>query len=540
MSENALNSWSPGGEAPAFAGEALLTALEQVRRPMHLVRQGASGPVGIAYGGEVARTTAAAGAYPCLGSLPPLYPEWLGDRSFLSAHGVRFPYIAGAMANGIASARLVIAMAGQRMLAFFGAGGLDLDAVARGIDEIQGALGSGSEAAPAWGSNLIFSPNEPALEAAVAELYLERGVRRVSASAYMQLTPAVVRYACAGLTEGPDGEVKRANHLFAKISRPEVARLFMAPAPPAMLSALVDQGKLTREEAALAARVPLAGDVTLEADSGGHTDNRPLTVMLPVIQTLRDELRATHEFRAPIRVGAAGGLGTPGAVAAAFALGADYVLTGTVNQACVEAGISPAAREMLARADAADMVMAPSPDMFEMGVKVQVLRRGTLFAQRASLLAETHAAFQSLDELSPKLRQRLEKEVFQAPLDEIWQQTRDFFQQRNPAELARAEQQPRHRMALLFRWYLGKSSRWAIEGLPERRLDYQIWCGPAMGSFNSWVAESFLQPPEQRSVVQVALNLLEGAAVITRAQQARSYGVDVPREAFDFRPRPLG
>jgi len=537
MSENALNSWSPGGEAPAFAGEALLTALEQVRRPMHLVRQGEAGPVGVGYGGEVAH--AGAGSYPCLGTLPPLYPEWLGDRSFLTAHGVRFPYIAGAMANGIASARLVIAMAGQRLLAFFGAGGLGFDEVVKGLDEIQGALGVGGDA-PAWGSNLIFSPNEPELEAAVADLYLERGVRRVSASAYMKLTPAVVRYACAGLTEGPDGEVARANHLFAKISRPEVARLFMAPAPPAILSALVEQGKLTREEADLAARVPLAGDVTLEADSGGHTDNRPLTVLLPVIQALRDELRAAHGFTAPIRVGAAGGLGTPGAVAAAFALGADYVLTGTVNQACVEAGIAPAARELLAQADAADVVMAPSPDMFEMGVKVQVLRRGTLFAQRATLLAETHAAHQSLDELSPELRQRLEQEVFQAPLDEIWEQTRDFFQQRNPAEVARAEENPRHRMALVFRWYLGKSSRWAIEGLEQRRLDYQIWCGPAMGSFNSWVEDSFLQDPAQRSVVQVALNLLEGAAVITRTQQARSYGVGVPREAFDFRPRPLG
>ena len=35
--------------------------------------------------------------------LPPLYPEWLGGRSFTEAHGLRFPYVAGAMANGIAT-----------------------------------------------------------------------------------------------------------------------------------------------------------------------------------------------------------------------------------------------------------------------------------------------------------------------------------------------------------------------------------------------------------------------------------------------------
>ena len=40
-------------------------------------------------------------------------------------------------------------------------------------------------------------------------------------------------------------------------------------------------------------------------------------------------------------------------------------------------------------------------------------------------------------------------------------------------------------------------------------------------------------------MVQIARNLLEGAAVITRAQQLRSYGVAVPSSAFDYRPRPL-
>lgn len=60
-----------------------------------------------------------------------------------------------------------------------------------------------------------------------------------------------------------------------------------------------------------------------------------------------------------------------------------------------------------------------------------------------------------------------------------------------------------------------------------------------MGGFNRWVEGSFLEAPEGRSVAQVALNLLEGAAVVTRAQQLRSYGVPVPAAAFDFRPRPL-
>ena len=59
-------------------------------------------------------------------------------------------------------------------------------------------------------------------------------------------------------------------------------------------------------------------------------------------------------------------------------------------------------------------------------------------------------------------------------------------------------------MALLFRAYLGQSSKWAIHGVPERKLDYQIWCGPAMGAFNDWVKGSFLEDPSRRSVAQMA------------------------------------
>ncbi len=105
--------------------------------------------------------------------------------------------------------------------------------------------------------------------------------------------------------------------------------------------------------------------------------------------------------------------------------------------------------------------------------------------------------------------------------------------------MERAEADPKHRMALVFRSYLGLSSRWAIAGQDDRRSDYQIWCGPAMGAFNSWVRGSFLEEPASRSAVQVARNLVEGAAAVTRAQQLRTFGLAVPPSAFDYRPRPL-
>ncbi|MET8129190.1 PfaD family polyunsaturated fatty acid/polyketide biosynthesis protein [Streptomyces sp. NPDC005065] len=489
--------------------------------------------MGLGFGGAVSWVDAS--GYDVLGTLPPLYPEWLGDRSFGEVHGVRFPYVAGEMANGIATSRLVIAMARAEMLAFFGAAGLGLSRVEQAVDELSAALVDRLN----WGVNLIHSPAEPALETKVADLLIRSGVPKVSASAFMRLTPAVVRCAAAGLRVDATGQVVRARHLFAKVSRPEVAEQFMSPAPVELLRVLVERGELTEDEGRLACRVPVAQDVTVEADSGGHTDNRPLVSLLPVILAQRDQLSLRYGYTRPIRVGAAGGLGTPTGVAAAFGLGAAYVVTGSVNQATVEAGLSDDAKAMLAQAGVADVAMAPAADMFELGVKLQVLKQGTMFAARAARLYELYRTYESLEDIPAATRDRLERQILGLPVSDVWAQTAAFWAGRDPAELTRAEQDPKHRMALVFRWYLGKSSRWAIDGEVARRADYQIWCGPAMGAFNRWAAGSFLAEPGQRSVVQIARNLLEGAAVVSRAQQLRTYGIPLSHGAFQFTPRRL-
>jgi PfaD family protein len=284
----------------------------------------------------------------------------------------------------------------------------------------------------------------------------------------------------------------------------------------------------------------VAEDFTIESDSGGHTDNRPLAPLFSAMQTTRDGVATARGYSRPIRLGAAGGIGTPQAVASAFALGAAYVLTGTVNEACVESGLDAEGKEMLAVADLADVTMAPAADMFELGIELQVLKRGTMFAPRAKTLYELYRSYNSLESIPAEETEDLEKKILGMTVADSWASTRAFWMERDPQQVAKAEADPRHKMALTFRGYLGLSSRWAIEGRSERRMDYQIWCGPAMGAFNAWTAGSFLADPLQRTVGQVALNLLEGAAAVTRAQQLRTCGVPVPAAAFDFRPRPLG
>jgi PfaD family protein len=503
-------------------------AVSRLGRPLFVLERG--GAWALAHEGTVGSEPGT--GLPVLASVGPLLPESLGASGFRAEHDLRCAYLTGAMAGGIGSVEIVEAMARAGLMGFFGAAGLDPGVVEAAIDR----LGTGLGTLP-WGANLIHSPQEPRLEEAIAGLYLRRGVRRVEASAYLGLTLPIVRYRVAGLSADPSGRVVARNHVFAKVSRLEIARQFLSPPPPALLAQLVARGDIGSEQARMAARVPMAQDVTVEADSGGHTDNRPALTLLPGMLALRDRMQTEHGYDVPLRIGAAGGLGTPHAVAAAFGMGVDYVLTGSINQGCREAGTSDTVRRMLADADQTDVAMAPAADMFEMGVQLQVLKRGTMFPMRARRLYELHRAHAGIDELPPAARESLEQTVFRAPLEAIWAQTEEYWRARDPDQLERAQREPRHRMALLFRWYLGMSSRWANAGEPGRETDYQVWCGPAMGAFNEWVRGSHLEDWRERRVVDVANNLLLGAAILRRVGALRDQGLELPSAAIDLRPR---
>src|SRR5262249_3473842 len=139
--------------------------------------------------------------------------------------------------------------------------------------------------------NLIHSPNEPAHEMATAELLLKRGVPLVEASAYLDLTPAIVRYRVAGFRSNHP-----TNRVIAKVSRVEVATKFLPLPPQRLVRELVAAGHVTAQQAEHASQFPVADDLTVEADSGGHTDNRPAITLLPTMLALRDRLQAQFNY----------------------------------------------------------------------------------------------------------------------------------------------------------------------------------------------------------------------------------------------------
>nr|WP_224982324.1 PfaD family polyunsaturated fatty acid/polyketide biosynthesis protein [Geomonas agri] len=502
---------------------SLRDALRAVRHPLYLVQRD---------GALVPELGGSGSVNSCVGYAPACLPENLGDPSFCREIGIRFPYLGGSMAKGISSAAMAEELGRAGMLGFFGAAGLPISTVSDTADRLKQSLGD-----IPYGFNLIHSPHEPELEKELAELYIRKDVRIIEASAFLALTLPLVRYRLHGIKRAADGSIVTPNRIIAKVSREELAAKFFAPAPEKLLRALVENGSITAEQAELAAHVPLAQDVTAEADSGGHTDNRPAMALFPTINSLAARLERQYDYDCKLRVGLGGGVSTPASAAAAFAMGAAYIMTGSVNQACVESGTSDTVRSMLAGTRQADVTMAPAADMFEMGVTVQVLKRGTMFPMRAAKLYELYRAYGSMDEIPAPEREKLEKTMFLAPLEEIWRGTREYFLKRDPSQVERSERDPKHKMALVFRWYLGMGAHWAKDGIENRKMDYQVWCGPAMGAFNEWAAGSFLEAAAERKIVTVALNILQGAAHLTRANFLRSQGIELRLE--EIAPQPL-
>lgn len=522
--------WKGSLDSISFEQTAIKEKLKVLDKPCYILK--VAGKIGVTNEGYLyPAENGTTAQVELLTSVAPICIQQLGDPNFLSFHGVKYAYVTGAMAGGIASEEMVIALGKEKILSSFGAGGLPPERLESAINRIQQALPHGP-----YAFNLIHSPNELAIERRAVELYLKHQVRTVEASAFLDLTSNIVYYRVAGLSLNDANQIEIKNKVIAKISRREVASKFLQPAPARIIKELLEQGLITQLQAKLAAKVPMADDITVEADSGGHTDNRPLVCLLPSIIALRDEIQAQYHYEQPIRIGVAGGIATPQSALAAFMMGAAYVMTGSINQSCIESGACEHTKQLLAQAEMADVMMAPAADMFEMGVKLQVLKRGTLFPMRAQKLYELYRTYDSIEEIPFAEKEKLEKQIFRRTIAEVWEGTAAYLSQKNPEKLGKAVNNPKLKMALIFRWYLGLSSRWSSSGEKGREVDYQIWCGPAMGSFNDWVRGSYLAEPNNRRVVDVAYHIMTGAAFLYRIQNLKMQGVQITEYYSQYRP----
>jgi trans-AT polyketide synthase, acyltransferase and oxidoreductase domains len=444
-------------------------------------------------------------------------PLSLGSSGFKSDYHLKYAYVTGGMYRGVASQAIVVKMGKAGMMGFFGAGGLELSQIKAAINYIQKELSGGE----AYGMNLVHNVNEPEVEEKTVDLFLASGVRNVEAAAFINITPALVKYHATGLTRDQSGKVITFNKIIAKVSRPEVAEAFLSPAPERILTKLLAEKKITPEEAELSKEIPVADDICVEADSGGHTDGGVAYALMPAMIKLRDEMMEKYHYDKKVRLGAAGGIGTPEAAAAAFILGADFILTGSINQCTVEANTSDAAKDLLQQMNVQDTEYAPAGDMFELGAKVQVLKKGLFFPARANKLYDLYRQYNSLDEIDEKTKTQIQEKYFKRSFEKVYEDVKSFYPK---PEIEKAERNPKHKMALIFRWYFGYSSRLALNGSEENRVDYQVHCGPSLGAFNQWVKGTNWENWRNRHVDEIGKRIMDETAVLLNERFHRFAG----------------
>jgi trans-AT polyketide synthase/acyltransferase/oxidoreductase domain-containing protein len=451
--------------------------------------------------------------------------ESLGSAEFRRDYGIKYAYVVGAMYRGIASKEMVTNLGRAGLIGYLGTGGMSLAEVERSIRFIQTELTSRQT----YGMNLLSTPGAPELEDRMVDLLLRSGIRFVEAAAYLHITPALVRFRAKGLRRLADGTIEARTRILAKISRPEIAAAFMRPPPPAIVRKLLEAGSITAEEADAARELPVSEDICVEADSGGHTDGGVAYTLMPAMLALKNETMTRFGYARQIRMGAAGGIGSPHAAAAAFIMGADFILTGSINQCTVEAGTSEAVKDLLQNANVQDTDYAPAGDMFEVGAKAQVLKKGLLFPARATKLYELYQRCSCLDEIDEHTRRHIQENYFKRSFEAVWEETKAHYGG-DTRKVLDALKNPKRKMAAVFKWYFAHSARLALEGSSDQLGDYQIHCGPAMGAFNQWVKGTELESWRNRRVAEIAEHIMQATAELLN-RRFREMTIDDARRA---------
>ena len=442
-------------------------------------------------------------------------PQQLGADSFRRRYGIKYAYLTGGMYKGIASKELVVAVARSGFLAFLGAGGMALNEIESNIQFIQKKLSPGQ----VYGMNLVCDVNNPKIEMDTVALFIEKGITCIEASAFMLVTPALVYYRLSGLRRNCDGTIDCLHKIIAKVSHPEVARAFLTPPPADIVRKLLDRNQITQEQADMSAHIAMSYDICVEADSGGHTNQGIPTVIFPAIQSLMHQITETYKYDHAIHIGLAGGIGTPQAAVAAFMMGADFVLTGSINQCTIEAGTSDSVKDLLQDINVQDTDYAPAGDMFELGARVQVLKKGVFFPSRANKLFMLYNHYDCLEDIPDRIRIQIEQKYFQKTFSAVWGEVKDYYQKAGrQATLEKAFSNPKHKMALVFKWYFAYSGRLAVTGDEKNRVDFQIHTGPALGAFNQWVKGTELESWRNRHVDLIAEKLMHETAFLLSDQ----------------------
>ncbi len=421
----------------------------------------------------------------------------LGSNDFKKAYQLDYAYVVDSMDHGISSKTMVENLAKKGMLSFLSTNGRALSEISDDLKYLSKAL----ESIPTlYGINISYQHSDDERLNKLIELAYLYQIKVIEYTGRYQIPDKLIEYRLRE-TEKGSGQL---NNLFVKASSMDIIDRFLEPVPEKILTQLYQKAKITKEVMLEATHTPLANALCIATDSGSETMHDSFGVLLPYVRQKVAILNQKHQYREDVFVGV-GGVGIPDAIASAFLIGVDFVLSHSINYCTVEAEIAPFSKKLLVEATILDTCFAPNKDfLFESNQKIQLLKKGILFPGRAMQLYDIFKRYKSINDVDSHTLISLENKMYGQDLETVWDNIAQELIAENKAELIeKAKLNPRYHMYLLFMHYYDRSLNAAIKGEESNRLNFQLHCNPVLGLLNQELKDNELKEWERRKVADL-------------------------------------
>ncbi|WP_073587898.1 ACP S-malonyltransferase [Anaerocolumna xylanovorans] len=478
--------------------------VEQIYHPvrlydsiMYVLGQGSNEFVEIGPGKTMTRmATEIKKEYESIKARPEKIVNCLGSEEFKKDYDVDFAYAVGGMCKGISSAAMIKKLADSRILGFLGTYKLQLHEAEELIDQALASMEHHRV-----GVNVTYDALNSKDHIGIMEYIIKRDIRNIEVSDYRMIDLSIVKYRLKAIYTDKDSTLVIPHKILAKVSSREMAEKFCSPAPEEMVQILYQNNEITEFEAKYAKYIPMCDDLCIEYHMQGQS-------ALGYIQTIKEMSRLLYEkydlYQCP-RVGFAGGIGNPQMIAVSFLMGADFVVTGSINQCSVEAATSNIVKDNLQSLDETDFTYAAVSDLFEFGEKKSIVKKGSLYHIRANRLYEVYNRYNSVEEIPADIKNLIEEKYFQKSFETIYS---DIYENLTKDNKKLSKEQPKYKMALIIRCFLDKCFQDALDGRMEGKINYQIISSNAIVQFNHWVKDTELSDWKRRYVDVIAKRIM--------------------------------
>ena len=389
------------------------------------------------------------------------------------------------------------------LLSFFGAEGLPLHTIEGALRQIRQQLSNDHF----FGVGMLRSQGDEDSEMRLAHLCVQYKVPALEISSFSMVSRAIVYYRVKGLKKRWDGSIECQHKIIAKVSHIHQVASYLKPPPRWIVDELLSEQLINPEQAEMSQSIGLCDDLCVIGDCGEKTTGGSVFLLYPHVYQIKKQLETSYPHVRNVHLGVGGGLGTPQAIAHVFSMGADFILTGSINQATVEAGSSAAVKELLITMGLMDTQTCSSENVFDTQGRIQVLNMHNAFPAKADFLQALWMSYESVSDMPSSLQVHLKEQYF----DDLGDNNNEHS--KSTVSNLKGDLDPKLSMAKLFESYFERAQNHVIlaNDSLDNATDYLIHTGPALGAFNEWVKGTPLESWKNRHVDVVAIHLLESA-----------------------------